>query len=189
MKTNLLPAPFASRSHYGPLRTITSPSHLLSHLPPAVWIAALFRRTSFRFSSRLYHAVPLSVILWEEGRAGEQMSSCFYKIHTHTRVCDIYIMNCSSAHLLVGQRGVEGVLDTDGVERQSAAVRQLMCLRLIVLSRSFEQASAPGLARFSVVWQYAVLPPDKMRFAYKMTKTHAAQMNSHAPMKENNTII
>ena len=33
-------------------------------------------------------------------RADEQMSSCFLKLYTPTRVCDIYIMSCSSAHLL-----------------------------------------------------------------------------------------
>ena len=31
-------------------------------------------------------------------RADEQMSSCFLKLYTPARVCDIYIMSCSSAH-------------------------------------------------------------------------------------------
>ena len=33
-------------------------------------------------------------------RADEQMSSCFLKLYTPTRVCDIYIMSCSSAQPL-----------------------------------------------------------------------------------------
>ena len=33
-------------------------------------------------------------------RADEQMSSCFLKLYTLTRVCDIYIMSCSSAQPL-----------------------------------------------------------------------------------------
>ena len=33
-------------------------------------------------------------------RADEQMSSCFLKLYTPTRVCEIIIMSCSSAQPL-----------------------------------------------------------------------------------------